>query len=661
MRSCADERGDIKMERIVYLDYIAVPIYTIILYAAYKRKMVAGASYRWLLLLIVSSLATALCDTVTGTFTAEFPLSDAAVFDVTLFTYLYFVFHLPVSIFYLFFLFSETRMGYWTMKKKHIIITFAPYFALMAVLATNFFHGAMFTVTSEHGYQRGPLIYAYYLGGAVYSLWGAVYLINRRKMLQLSKWLCLFSMYVMNGAAILFQLLFPQYLVEMICSAFAELFIVLLVLRPEDCIDYSTEMPNYRAYMNEIHKIASSQYKEKIIIMRFINARELQKYLGDAKYLDFVKKTAEHIKKLLVREKLFFDMYFEPPGRLYMIVDNYDYDFESKISGLYEELLSDIEEVESVGARIIPRFCEINYPFDTDDAETVLNVGRQFHRIISYEQVYTHASDIISDDSFRVKNNLDRILQRAISEKKFEMYYQPIYSVKDKKFMSAEALIRLKDEEFGFISPALFIPAAERKGLMIPIGDFVLESVFRFISETDFRELGLSYIELNLSVAQCVQRDLPDKILALEKKYHVNPERVNLEITETTYEKIGENTDYNIRTLSENGFSFSLDDYGTGYSNMQRISKLPLKIIKIDKTLIDDMTSSSGMSVLENTVRMMKEIRKEIVCEGVESAEQLECLTMLGVDFIQGYYFSKPLPADKFVEFVREKNGGQSA
>lgn len=649
------------MDRIVYLDYVAVPIYVIILFAAHSRKMVAGSSYKWFMLLIGSSLATALCDMVTGTFSGNFPLSDAAVFDVTLFTYLYYIFHLPVSIFYLFFLFSETRMGYWTMQKKHVILAFIPYLVLMVILVTNLFHGAMFTVTSEHGYQRGPLVYAYYLGGAVYSLWGAVYLIRHRKMLQMSKWICLLAMYVMNAAAILFQLFFPQYLVEMIFTAFAELFIVLLVLRPEDYIDYSTEIPNYRAYSNEIRKIATSQYREKFIVMRFINARELQKYLGDAKYIDFVKRTAGHIKGFLQREKLIFDMYFEPPGRLYMIIDNYDFDLEPKISSLYAELISDIAEVESVGARIIPRFCEINYPADTEDAETILNIGRQFHRIIPHEQLYTYARDIIGNEGFRVKNNMDRILQRAISEKKFEMYYQPIYSVNEKRFVSAEALIRLKDEEFGFISPALFIPAAERKGLMIPIGDFVLESVFGFISETDLRELGLSYIELNLSVAQCVQGDLADKIFALEKKYHVNPERVNLEITETTYENFGENTDRNIRALSENGFSFSLDDYGTGYSNMQRISKLPLKIIKIDKTLVDDVENKSGRSVLENTVRMMKEIHKEIVCEGVENAEQLDYLSGLGVDFIQGYYFSKPLPADQFVQFIKENNGVRSA
>ncbi len=649
------------MDRIVYLDYVAVPIYTIILYAAHSRKMVSGASYKWFMMLISASLATALCDCVTGSLSGNFPISDAKAVLVALFTYLYYVFHILVPIFYLLFLFSETRTGYWMTKKHNLLITFSPYFVLMLILFSNLFTGLVFTVDTENGYQRGPLIYAFYIGAAMYSAWGISYLIRRKNMLSHSKWFCLLIMYILNGLAVLFQLIYPQYLVEMIFTAFAELFIVLLVLRPEDYIDYSTEMPSYRAFTNEIRKITSSVSREKIIVMRFINARELQQYLGEEKYLSFMKVTVRRIKQMCDDEKLFFDMYFEPPGRLYIIIDNPGFDFESKIRDLYAGLVTEMAEMESTGARIIPRFCEINYPEDTTDAETIFNIGHQFHRIIPYEQLYTYAKDIIGNDSFRVKNNLDRILKRAINEKSFEMYYQPIYSIKERRFISAEALIRLNDSEFGFISPGLFIPAAERKGLMIPIGDFVLESVFRFISENDFPALGLSYIELNLSVAQCVQGDLSDKILALEKKYHVNPERVNLEITETTYEKIGETTDRNIRTLSDNGFSFSLDDYGTGYSNMQRISKLPLKIIKIDKTLVDDMANKSGMCVLENTVNMMKEIRKEIVCEGVETADQLELLSSMGVDFIQGFYFSKPLPEDKFVEFIKEKNGIRTA
>ena len=648
------------MDRIVYLDYVAIPIYFVILYANFVRKMIYGPSNRLFIGLVSSSMITAICDAVAGAVASDAPLNGGEVFTVTLFAGLYHVFHSLTPILFLLFIIAETRNWYNMTQKHRICITFIPYAALLILLAVNLFTGVVFRVTPDEGYIRGPGLYVFYAVAVIYSLWGIVYLFRKRKMLSLSKCLSLLMMYVLNMAAVVFQLFYPRFLVEMIMTALAELFVVLLVLRPEDYIDNSTGMPSFKAYSGEVRKICKNSTHEKIIVMRLLNATQLRKYFGEERYLSFVESVVRHIRLFCTGNKLYFDMYFEQPGRLYIIIDNYDFDFESIVFDIYSALVQDIIEFESRGAKIIPRFCEICYPEDTADAATIINIGHQFHRVIPYDQLYTRAGDIISTESFRIKNDMDLILNRAISEKKFQMYYQPIYSVKEGKFVSAEALIRLIDEEYGFVSPALFIPAAERKGLMIPIGDFVLDSVFRFISENDFNELGLSYIELNLSVAQCLQGDLSDKIIELEHRYHVNPERVNLEITETTYENIGETTDMNIKRLSENGFSFSLDDYGTGYSNMQRISRLPLKIIKIDKTMVDDMANNSGMSVMRNTVSMMKDINKEIVCEGVETSDQLECLTGLGVDYIQGYYFSKPLPEQQFISFIREHNNAQA-
>jgi len=650
-------KGGLCMGRIAYLDFVAVPIYIVILYAVHIRKMVQGKSNRIFRQLVIISLAAAVADTFAGLSTASSPLSDLKMITAEISTGLYHLFHGFIPVLFLIFLFSETRNWYWLKQKNHLLIMVAPYIAVPLVLAVNLFTGFVFTIDRVNGYVRGPGIYVLYIVAAVYMVWGLVYLFMKRKIMSKTKLVSLLMMYVCNVGAVIFQMIFPMYLVEMIITAVAELFVVLLVLKPEDYLDYSTGLPSFKAYSGEVRKICSGKAKEKIIVMRLINASQLRRYLGEDKYFTFIRSIGGKIKKMLSDRELIFDMYFEQPGRLYMIIDNYDFDFEGMLDEVYRVILQDIFEVESKGAKIIPRFCEINYPEDTADRDTIINVGHQFHRIIPFDVLYTHVGDIINSDTFRIKNNMDLILNRAIREKKFEMYYQPIYSIRDRRFISAEALIRLNDEEFGFISPGLFIPAAERKGLMIPIGDFVLESVFRFISENDFGALGLSYIELNLSVAQCLQGDLSDKILALEKKYHVNPAKVNLEITETTYENIGDVTNSNIKKLSENGFSFSLDDYGTGYSNMHRISRLPLKIIKIDKTMVDDMENNSGMSVLKNTVTMMKDIRKEIVCEGVETEEQLKCLTGLGVDFIQGYFFSKPLPEKKFVAFIKEHNG----
>ena len=153
-----------------------------------------------------------------------------------------------------------------------------------------------------------------------------------------------------------------------------------------------------------------------------------------------------------------------------------------------------------------------------------------------------------------------------------------------------------------------------------------------------------------------MQEELPERLAFLSDKYGVTPDMINLEITETTYEDTGSVMDFNLEALAGIGYTFSLDDYGTGFSNMQRVSKLPLKIIKLDKSLVDDMSSDEGMSIVRNTIKMMRDIDKKLVAEGVETKENLDYLEKIGCHFIQGYYFSKPLPEDEFVMFIKEHN-----
>ena len=136
--------------------------------------------------------------------------------------------------------------------------------------------------------------------------------------------------------------------------------------------------------------------------MRFINAKQLRRYFGEEKYLSFVKEITGHIKKECEKYDLFFDIYFEQPGRLYLIIDNYDFDFEGIVRDIYAGLIDEIIKIESQGGKVIPRFCEIRYPDDTNDPETIFNAGSQFHRIIPYDQFYTHAGDIIDTDNFKL-------------------------------------------------------------------------------------------------------------------------------------------------------------------------------------------------------------------------------------------------------------------
>jgi sensor c-di-GMP phosphodiesterase-like protein len=244
----------------------------------------------------------------------------------------------------------------------------------------------------------------------------------------------------------------------------------------------------------------------------------------------------------------------------------------------------------------------------------------------------------------------------AIRERSFEIYYQPIYSLKDECFYSAEALARLTDPEYGPIPPAVFISDAEQSGAILQIESILLDKIFCFLGSVDYEATGLSYVEINLSTEQCMRPQMARELLGMMEGYGVSPRHVNLEMTETSAAFSQNIIEGNIRTLIGAGTSFSLDDFGSGYSNIVRMLDLPFDIVKYDKSFADDLWQHDTHIVLADTIPMLQSLGKKVLVEGVETAEQAEELRRLGVDYIQGYYYARPMPQDQFVAFMTEKN-----
>jgi EAL domain-containing protein (putative c-di-GMP-specific phosphodiesterase class I) len=253
--------------------------------------------------------------------------------------------------------------------------------------------------------------------------------------------------------------------------------------------------------------------------------------------------------------------------------------------------------------------------------------------------------------------DVDVAIRKALLTESFEMYYQPIYHVESQSIESGEALVRLYDSELGQISPGEFIPIAEQGGLILQLSELIFKKVFAFISQNDLQKKGIAYIEINLSMVQCMQESFADMLSAMMKDYGVESNRINLEVTETAAVSMPRRLRENMSDLYERGIRFSLDDFGTGYSNIDSLMDLPLDMIKLDKSMIDMATDfEQGKLVLASAVSMAKQINMKIVAEGVETAEQKEFLEQMKVDYLQGYYFSKPLPEEGFVKFVEEFN-----
>lgn len=280
-----------------------------------------------------------------------------------------------------------------------------------------------------------------------------------------------------------------------------------------------------------------------------------------------------------------------------------------------------------------------------------------------YEAQNDH-SVLIVDKEIADKRNyilsVERLIQRAVDEDGFYVVYQPIINTKTNRCESAEALVRLKDtKSFGFISPEVFIPVAERRGLISKIGDQVFSKVCQFIKDNEVEKLGIRYIEVNLSGIQIADPTIPFRLHQTVKSYGLDPKMINLEVTETALVRSGKVALDNMEKLKSFGYKFSMDDFGTGYSNLSQVAAVKYDLVKMDKSLIwpaFEPNNEQARTIMIACIKMFHTLGISVVAEGVETAEQAEVLATNGVEFLQGYHYSKPVKEDKFLEFVQEFN-----
>lgn len=248
-----------------------------------------------------------------------------------------------------------------------------------------------------------------------------------------------------------------------------------------------------------------------------------------------------------------------------------------------------------------------------------------------------------------IENNMRQAVSTGIDE--FVVFYQPVVNVNTQMCTSCEALVRWDSKALGFMGPGEFIPLAEYLGLITSIGDYVLEEACRRCKLWNDNGHPDFYINVNLSVVQLLQKNVVENIKRILDKTGVNSKNIVLEITESFAINDMQRVMDIITGLKKLGPRIALDDFGTGYSSLNYIKQLPLDIIKVDKTFIDDIIEDDyAQAFVKLIVDLSKTIGTKIVVEGVEHKEQFELLKSLGVDYIQGYYFGKPVPANIFEE-----------
>ena len=641
---------------VLLLDVIALLIQSIVLLSVYYKHMTEGQENKAFLNVQFVALVLTLLD-MAGEYLINHLNDDPGrVVAVTIFIYGYMVTRYLFPVIYLLFILSEAGVLYVMEKSLNRLVVFGTYGLILMMLFSNSFTHQVFTVSIEEGYTRGPRLPILFAMGLLYYLMGYIVLICCRKLIHPVKWWCLMSSYIVGIAAAAWQATHVRTTVEVLAYAIMILMGHLFIQRPEQVVDFSVNIYSWWQYREHLRRCEMAKHPLKLLILRYVNASEVRALLGEMEYNHYMRHTSRNLRELMGNQYGLVSMYYGPVGCIAIVFDD--------VNANAEDLVQKIEEYHELRAAedVMPasvlqlRIAVVRFLIDITHVEAMINFSVNFPRLMKAGQTLIEPEQIANKPEITIRNQSAEIIARALERNEFEMYYQPIYSVEHKKFTSAEALIRLNDSKYGFVPPGIFIPEAERLGYMKPIGHFVLDSVYAFLSEVQEEALGLKYMEINLSVQQCVQNNLMQEFAMLEQRYDVSPNQVNLEVTETMSALNPKIMTRNLQNLYERGYRFSLDDYGTGYSNIVRIIHLPIDIVKIDKSLIDKLDEERCRNIVADTVGMMHHNGLKVVCEGVETEEQAHFLESVGCDYIQGFYYAKPMPREAFVAFLREHN-----
>ena len=505
-------------------------------------------------------------------------------------------------------------------------------------------------VGSDGMYSYGPVVTVLYCCLGIYALWTVITLIRRRRTVPghiMIIVLCGVLGWVVIGIV---QMLNPTWLIESMGVSLMQLFIFLSIENPREYNDADVVGAlNRHAFEMLLNERCENGKGFYVVTFTLTNSELLKNSVGVKEVYNILGWSALKLSGVLRS-----DFYHTADNSISFIV---------KHKACCEKLIkSDFDKVEfstSAGVKVNTSFklTFIECPKYADSVEKITELMTHIlHTKSKAERSIMVVSEAIIDE-INYLAGVERILQYAVKNDGLEVYYQPIYSTSKKKFVSAEALVRLKDRQtLGFISPEIFIPMAERMGLISELGSIVFENVCRFAKKSDIRRYGVEYIEVNISAVQSVDISLPDRLLDCMSKYGISSDFFNLEITETAAVEAGELLDLNMSRLKSMGCGFSMDDFGTGYSNLSQMANTGFDIIKLDKSLIwpcFEENSEKPKTILNSCIDMINGLGISIVAEGVETKEQVDMLTEKGVEYLQGYYFAKPLSEQDYLAFLQ--------
>lgn len=633
------------MNYVIHYNIAAFIVFlTIIIHMSY-RKSIKTYKTRVYSIMLWTAILTTMLDIVTIItikYSKIFPLGANYFINELYYFAIYVV--LPFM-YYVYTVISIRNEKKLILKNKLILV---PAIVETVLIAGASFVETVFYFDENRDFHYGKLRVVLYIATGIYMSVGIIKTIVNRKLLRRRQEIAIYIYTVAILIATVVQRFNANLLLVQFATSIALLIAYMALENPDEYEDKELRILNKNAFVEIYTQYMMNNKTFKVLVIRVDGIKYINEILGSQNVHRIFKQIVNSLNN--IRKDV--ELYRISDGR-FALMSTEEVDWE-EIQAMVKGRFNQPFKVDGGEAAISEVMCMLSYPDKISSAEhmsDMIEYGLNKAKTQGDDAI-VYADESILEDGRR-ENKIVQTMRQALRDKTFEVYYQPIYSVEKKCYTSAEALLRLRSEEFGFISPDEFIPLAEKNGMILEIGEFVFREVCRTISEEKLWIKGIEYVDVNLSVVQCMQEKLHEKLVAIMDEYNLEYKYINLEITETAAIMSSEILEKNMKKLMEKGIKFSLDDYGTGFSNISTIIEYNFHTVKLDKSMVwAAMNNKKAMCALEYTIAMVKSMNMELIAEGVEDEAQVDMLTNLGCDFFQGYYYSRPVCKTDFMQKI---------
>ena len=532
-------------------------------------------------------------------------------------------------------------------KNRNIKLGLIPVIVMEVLVVANVFYGQFFYCNGQGEYLYGPwylMIYANTMLFVILAMWSFIFHADEYGQHELQ---AVWEFVLIGFICTAVEFVYHQYLLTEFGLVIGIFVVFWTIYNPQTVVDSLTGVfakgylnkwiPELIKHGKDFHVLQISMWKLKQINKLYGNS------VGDQLLID----VAGELKKLTVGNYI-----FRIHGNQFLIFSMTKRDYEET----KKEVLQLFQTPFDIGDEMI------------DFAATICGI-KDAQELVDNDMLLAYLEYLImlkpkSDKTTLIENSettrlgflyeqrVKKYMNTAIEDDLFEIYYQPLYSVKDDRYVSMEALSRLKHPTLGMIPPDIFINLAEKNGQIIELGKLQFRRVCRFMKNHTELMGHIESIKFNLSPLELLKSGYSQELIKIIKEYELPYNWFQFEITETVATEYSQELLETIKDFRSVGIEICLDDFGSGYANLNTILKLPFSTVKLDRSMLHGICEDQQVALLyRNIVAIMQNLGHKVVAEGVETEEEVALLKEWGVDLIQGYYYTKPLSRDDLLSF----------